>query len=340
MGGNMRTKNLVSLSLIYLLFPVLLSALPQDLEVFTDFEDISGAGEFFIGEEPNRIKIVGFTVETLEDPALLHSGTKAITLGPGQEGVFVSERGMDEIQFYVAENTGAGRIEPRGNINQPPDILFVLADNGIIEGLPTNISPGANPPLQSFVADSDMILDASDFDFLDGIKELKFRNVSGKLSLDDLGFTITDRPSNNTVVTSFEVFSVGAGLIDPLVIGESPITATFDGGSVLAGASEDPTRSGAHSYGIANGENFTVTFEIPAFEIDVFAAAFVTTGQSDPDGTIEVYDTNDNLLATFSDLESAGALILISNPVKLQSIRWSWALPEVLAVLLPGTIPM
>ncbi len=304
----MRTKNLVSLSLIYLLFPVLLSALPQDLEVFTDFEDISGAGEFFIGEEPNRIKIVGFTVETLEDPALLHSGTKAITLGPGQEGVFVSERGMDEIQFYAAENTGYGRIEPRGNINQPPDILFVLADNGIVEGLPTNISPGANPPLQSFVADSDMILDATDFDFLDGIKELKIRNVSGKFSLDDLGFTITDRPSNNTVVTSFEVFSVGAGLISPLVIGESPITATFDGGSVLAGASEDPTRSGAHSYGISNGENFTVTFETPAFEIDVFAAAFVTTGQNDPDGTIEVYDTNDNLLATFSDLESAGGL--------------------------------
>ena len=97
------------------LSPVFLFALPQDLEVFTDFENISGEGEFFIGEEPNRIKLVGFTVETLEDPALLHSGTKAITLGPGQEGVIVSERGIDEIQFYAAENTGAGRIEPRGN---------------------------------------------------------------------------------------------------------------------------------------------------------------------------------------------------------------------------------
>ena len=306
---------IIPLLILLLYLPVHLSALPQDLEVFTDFEDISGEGEFFIGEEPNRVKLVGFTVETLEDPALLHSGTKAITLGPGQEGVIVSERGIDEIQFYAAENTGAGRIEPRGNFPFEGQIFpSTLADNGIVDGLPTNISPGANPPLQSFVSDSDMFLDSSDFDFLDGIKELKIKNVSGKFSLDDLGFTITRRPSNNTVFTTFEEFSVGAGIIEPLIVGASPNSATFDGGSILAGASENPTRSGQVSYGIFNGESFTVTFETPAFEIDVFAAAIILSGDTDPDGSIEVYDTNDNLLATFSDLESAGGLGALLKP--------------------------
>ncbi len=311
---NNKTIKIISILILLLYSPARLSALPQELEVFTDFEDISGEGEFFIGEEPNRIKLVGFTVETLEDPALLHSGTKAITLGPGQEGVIVSERGIDEIQFYAAENTGAGRIEPRGNkADSELFIIIVIAENGIVEGLPTNISPSANPPLQSFVSDSDMFLDSTDFDFLDGIKELKIKNVSGKFSLDDLGFTITKRPSNNTVFTTFEDFSVGAGITAPIIVGESPISATFDGGSILS-AANNPTRSGLQSYGISNGESFTVTFETPAFEIDVFAAAIVLTGTTDPDGTIEVYDTNDNLLATISDLESAGGLDALLKP--------------------------
>ena len=40
------------LLLIALILPSLLSALPENLEVFTDFENISGEGEFFIGDEP------------------------------------------------------------------------------------------------------------------------------------------------------------------------------------------------------------------------------------------------------------------------------------------------
>ena len=108
----MHFRNLVSFLFLLsaLILPLLLSALPQDLEVFTDFEDISGEGEFFIGEEPNRVKMVGFTVETLEDPSLLHSGSKAITLGPGEEGKIFTEKGIAEIEFYAAENTGAGKI--------------------------------------------------------------------------------------------------------------------------------------------------------------------------------------------------------------------------------------
>ena len=314
----MRKKNLVSISLISLVLPALLSALPQELEVFTDFEDISGGGEFFIGEEPNRIKLVGFTVETLDDPALLHSGTKAITLGPGQEGVIVSERGIQLLQFYAGESTGAGRIELRGNIDfqQNAEIILVIAENnGIVEGLPTDISPSANPPLQSFVADSNIFFDTTDFNFLDGIKEIKFKNVSGKFSLDDLGFTLTDRSSNNTVFTTFEEFSVGEGSMAPLIIGESPNSATFDGGEILAGATgTDPIRSGKVSYGISNGDSFTITFETPAFEVDVFAATIFLVGATESDGSIEVYDTNDNLLAVITDLENGVSLYVLNKP--------------------------
>ena len=77
--------------------PLSLLALPQDLESFTDFEDVSGEGEFLIGEEPNRLKLIGFKVETLEDPSLLHSGSKAITLEPGQEGKIFRSQGIAEI---------------------------------------------------------------------------------------------------------------------------------------------------------------------------------------------------------------------------------------------------
>ena len=293
--------------ILSLYLPVNLSALPQDLEVFTDFENISGEGEFFIGEEPNRVKLVGFTVETLEDPALLHSGTKAITLGPGQEGVIVSDRGLDEIQFYAAESTGAGRIEYRGNFSTFLSIELILADNGVIDGLPNNISPGANPPLQSGIADSGSFIDNTDFDFLDGIREIKIKNVTGKFSLDDLGFTLTAKPSNNTVLTYFEEFSVGAGQFESLVIGTSPFTASFDGGQIMAGAAGNPTHSGGVSYGIqVNGDSFEVTFETPAYEVDTYAAAVISGATTDPDGSIEVYDTDDNLIATFTDFSSGG----------------------------------
>ena len=301
----------IILFLILLLYlPVFLYALPQDLEVFTDFEDISGEGEFFIGEEPNRVKLVGFTVETLEDPALLHSGTKAITLGPGQEGRIISERGIQLIQFYAAESTGAGKIEFRGKINAQSssigiEAITVIADNGVVEGLPTDISPGANPLLQSFVSDSNFFTDTTDFDFLDGIEEMKVFNVSGKFSLDDLGITLTDKPSNNTIYATFEEFFEGEGISAPIVIGESPFRATFENGFIGAhmGTGETTIRSGLFAYQVFNGETATITFETPAYEVDFFGGTIILAGGTNPDTSLEVYDTNDNLIATFTNFE-------------------------------------
>ena len=297
----MSFKNSLTLIIFSILSPLLLSALPQDLEIFTDFEDISGEGEFFIGEVPNRIKLVGFTVETLEDPSLLHSGTKAITLGPGQEGKIVAERGgFQLIQFYAAESTGAGRIEFRGKIYIDLDdlILTSVADNGLVESLPTDISPGADPPLYSFVSDSNSFLDTTDFDFLNGIEEMKVINVSGKFSLDDLGITLTDRPVNNTVFTTFDELSGGDGITSPIIVGESPFSATLTGGFIFDGGRT------IFAYNIQNGETATITFETPVFEVDFFGGTIVTSSSTDPDSSVEVYDTDDNLLATFSDFEA------------------------------------
>ncbi len=294
-------KNSLTLIIFSILSPLLLSALPQDLEIFTDFEDISGEGEFFIGEVPNRVKLVGFTVETLEDPSLLHSGTKAITLGPGQEGKIVAERGgFQLIQFYAAESTGAGRIEFRGKIYIDLDdlILTSVADNGLVESLPTDISPGADPPLYSFVSDSNSFLDTTDFDFLNGIEEMKVINVSGKFSLDDLGITLTDRPVNNTVFTTFDELSGGDGITSPIIVGESPFSATLTGGFIFDGGRT------IFAYNIQNGETATITFETPVFEVDFFGGTIVTSSSTDPDSSVEVYDTDDNLLATFSDFEA------------------------------------
>ncbi len=297
----MSFKNSLTLIIFSILSPLLLSALPQDLEIFTDFEDISGEGEFFIGEVPNRVKLVGFTVETLEDPSLLHSGTKAITLGPGQEGKIVAERGgIQLIQFYAAESAGAGKIEFRGKIYIDLDdlILTSVVYNGIVENLSSDISPGSDPPLYSFVSDSNSFLDTTDFDFLNGIEEMKVFNVSGKFSLDDLGITLTDRPVNNTVFTTFDELSGGDGISAPIIVGESPFSATLTGGFIFDGGRT------IFAYNIQNGETATITFETPVFEVDFFGGTIVTSSSTDPDSSVEVYDTEDNLLATFSDFEA------------------------------------
>ncbi len=304
-------KNSLALIIFSTLSPLLVIALPQDLEVFTDFEDISGEGNIIIGQEPNTVTLSGFTVETLEDPALLHSGTKAITLAPGQEGRISSSRGLQFIEFYAAENTGAGRMEIRGVLNgsafgADSQAIVLIGEDGVIEGLPTNISPDTNPTLYSFVAESGNFFDEDDFNFLGGIIEVKLLNVTGKLSLDDLGFTLTDFPSNNTFYTMFSEFGAGAGQSEPLVIGTPPTTASFEGGLIQffgEPAAGGRVRSIPHTYAIFNGEEATVTFETPAYEIDFFGATVVLSGSSDVDGSVDVYDTNDNLIATFTNLE-------------------------------------
>ena len=134
---------------------------------------------------------------------------------------------------------------------------------------------------------------------------MKVLNVTGKFSLDDLGFTLTDFPSNNTVYSTFSEFGVGEGMSEPFVLGTSPHTASFQGGFIIfvGSGNAEYVRSQPHSYAVFNGGEATITFETPAYEIDFFGATVVAAGSTDPDGSIEVYDTNDTLRATFRNLE-------------------------------------
>ncbi len=329
-----------------LIFPLLLSALPEDLEVFTDFEDISGEGEFFIGEEPNRVKMIGFTVETLEDPTLLHSGTKALTLGAGQEGRIFTEKGIAEIEFYVAETTGAGKIEARGwTLLNPIDSISLLPQQQyVITGLPTSIKPDSNPPLQRFVAvnEDDFInLSSSSFNapsssynapsphtpaldaYFDGIVEIKFFNVAGKLVINDLGFTLSSEPRNNTVYTHFGEINEGG---DDFTVGSSPFTSTFSNGFVGApfpGAIVGPRRSrSSPHWKVLNGKTGTITFETPAARVQFYAVMVVERqdvvgARGESDGTIQVFDTEDNLLITIEDLPPDIAPQTFAPQVKL-----------------------
>jgi hypothetical protein len=107
----MCSKKIGSTLLISLVFTVLSFAQPQSLETFFDFENETATGtDFILGVEPFTIRVIGFTLETVDDPALAHSGTKALVLEAGQEGKIILERGANLVQFYAAESTGGGRL--------------------------------------------------------------------------------------------------------------------------------------------------------------------------------------------------------------------------------------
>ena len=302
----MRLKNIVFVSLILLFFPLLLRALPQDQEVFLDFEDAEGSVDFLLGTPPNDIQFIGFTVETLEDPSLLHSGTKALTLGPGQEGKIFTRKGIAEIEFYVAETAGAGKIEVREiTVDIVGVELIELTQQGVITGFPTSINPDSNPALQRIVAFSGNFFDETDLNYIDGMNEIKFLNVSGTLVIDDVGYTLIDGPRNNTVFTFFSEFPESN---NDITLGTSPITATFSGADLSEETSpplNEQSRTKRANWRVMNGDTGTITFETPAARVQFFASTITLAASSggESDGTIEVYDTEDNLIARESDLQ-------------------------------------
>jgi len=192
--------------------------------------------------------------------------------------------------------------------------FFSLSQQGLVEGLTGDISPGANPPLQSFVSFSGDSTDTTDLNYTAGIKEIKVVNVSGQFSIDDLGFTYVDGPPNNTV---FEDFEGAAGNpvfanLGNFTLGQPPFTASFTGG-VVQGLAAFPafnhsfptlpaTAAGsevlqAAVWIIINEVTGTITFETPALQVQFYAAVFF-----EGDGEIQVFDTNDNLLTSTKDI--------------------------------------
>ena len=273
------------------------------------------------------MKMIGFKVETLEDPSLLHSGSKAITLGPGEEGKIFTERGIGEIEFYAAETTGAGKIEVRGietNAQGVDNLYFIFSPEYVVTGLPTSINPDSNPLVQrfdAFIKDFQYI-NSSSGAYFEGMGEIKFFNVTGKLVIDDLGFTLSDEPRNNTVFTTFPDLQGGSVSVDDITIGSSPFTATFSNGvSPQRSGSRTASRSGGR-WGVLNGETGTITFETPAERVQFYATMVNerpeqegATGESD--GSIEVFDTEDNLLITLENFPPIIFLEALPPQVKL-----------------------
>ena len=308
----MNDKNVLIVFWALVTLPILLIAAPQDLDTFYDFEDAEGGGTFTIGEPPNSIRVINFNVETVEDTNLTHSGSKALVLIPGNEGLIEFERGVNLLQFYAADPSGGGRIEIIDDIKEISVYRGIV--HGLAHHLPRSINSRRFPPLQRFVAFRGGTIASSfrDLNFFNGIKSIRVYNVSGQFSLDDLGFTYIEGPSNNTVFSNFELteddqqFYYVADRLN-FTLGESPYSATFTGGSVrIKVFVEQLFEPLNHTYPAFNWTGFwlirndtmgTITFETPAAKVQFYAAVL-----SEGDGEISVYDAKDNLLTSTTDI--------------------------------------
>ncbi|SVD37741.1 uncharacterized protein METZ01_LOCUS390595, partial [marine metagenome] len=220
-----------------------------------DFENDTAEGtQFVLGQTPTSITVVNFTLETVDDPALAHSGTKALVLVPGTDGMIVFERGVQNLQFYAADTQSGGRIELRDKLGH------YMSQNGVVEGFPNSISPEVNPLQQSFVALSSVFSDTSDLQYTNGVKEIKIKNAGGRVSIDDLTFTYMEGPPNNTVYEDFHnldghpIFKVFVNRTK-FTIGVSPYTAYFSTGIVSTiwyGTYDSAGRPFNHTYPLAD----------------------------------------------------------------------------------------
>ena len=297
---------IIPILILMLYLPAHLYALPQDLDTYFDFEGVSAEGtDFVLGEPPDSIRVINFTLETVDNPNLAHSGTRALVLVPGaQEGKILFERGVNLLQFYAAESQGGGRIELRDKN------FLILSEQGIVNGLPSDISTSANPPLQSFIAFSEDVLDLNDLNFTNGIKEIKVISVTGQFSLDNLGFTYVVGPPNNTVFEDFEdldnhpIFKIFINRVN-FTLGESPFSATFTGGIVQPSVGTIVNSPLNHTFpdisrgiwAIQNDTMGMITFETPVAKVQFYSAQFV-----EGDSEIKVFDTEDNLLTSTTDV--------------------------------------
>ena len=308
-----KPEKIISFLILLLNLPVCLSALPQDLDTFFDFENVTGeGGDFTISEAPFTVRVIGFNLQTVENPSLAHSGTRALVLDPNDpEHKIIFERGVNLLQFYAVDTLGGSRIELRDKN------FLTLAQAGVVNGLPTT------PGLQSFVAFSGDIQDLSDLNFTNGITEIKIVNPGGQVAIDDLGFTYVEGPPNNTVFEDFSDINNHPIFKDfskrpNFTLGVSPFTATFTGGVVRPTDTfyvlYDHTYPLLEQQGLGGGGFWSIlndvtsnqtpdpavgmiVFETPVAQVQFYAAVFL-----EEDGIIEVFDTEGNLLTSTNDI--------------------------------------
>ena len=304
-----------SFTLIFLVFAFsvadMLIAQPESLKTFFDFENVTAEGsDFTIGEAPFTIRVIGYTLQNVENPTLAHSGNRALVLDPTvSEHKILFERGVNLLQFYAVDTSGGSRIELRDK-----NFIF-LADEGVVNGLPTSHG------LQNFVSFSGDIQDLSDLNFTNGIKEIKLVNPGGQVAIDDLGFTYVEGPVDNTVFEDFSdlnnhpIFKDFSNRAN-FTLGVSPYSATFTGGIVAP--TDFPLYTFEHTNPLLEGQggggswsvvndttsNQTpdpavgmIVFETPVARVQFYAAVFFEN-----DGLIEVFDTEGNLLTMTDDV--------------------------------------
>ncbi len=301
---SMRITHIIIVSLFFIGLSSPLYAAPEDLDTFLDFESITGEGDdFIIGDSPNSVRVIGFTIKMVDDPNFAHSGTRALVLNPNaEEGKIIFERGVNLLQFYAAESFGAGRIELRDKN------FLILSPQGITDGLPTNINPANNISFLNYVAYSGNFLDVTDLNFTNGIKEIKVTNAPGIFVIDDLGYSYIEGPPNNTIFEDFEI-RIGNPVfadIRNFTIGDSPNTATFIGGIATSTGIQSFNHTSpigpnqffvGGSWLVENDKRGTITFNIPAAQVQFYSAVFIKG-----DGEIKIFDTNDNLLTSTNDI--------------------------------------
>ena len=306
-------KNTLVLSLIVVSISVstILIAQPESLDTFFDFENATAEGsEFIFGEAPYSIRVIGYTLQDVANPALAHSGNRALVLDPSApEHKILFERGVNLLQFYAIDTAGGSRIELRDK-----NFIF-LADAGVVNGLPTTHG------LQSFVSFSGDIQDLTDLNFTNGIKEIKLVNPGGQVAIDDLGFNYVEGPPDNTVFEDFSdlnnhpIFKDFSNRAN-FTLGVSPFSASFTGGIVAP--TDFPLytfehtnpllegQGGGGSWSIVNDTTSNQTpdpavgmivFETPVAQVQFYAAVFFEN-----DGVIEVFDTEGNLLTMTDDI--------------------------------------
>jgi hypothetical protein len=118
---------------------------------------------------------------------------------------------------------------------------------------------------------------------------------------------LTAAPEDQEVFTDFE--NIPEDSRQFFSIGTPPFTALFTDGFAGAGLlATQLAHSPTHNWSILNGGTGVITFETPALIVEFYAANMIGG-----DGAVEVYDTNNNLLITVTDLPQR--ILIEDNPL-------------------------
>jgi hypothetical protein len=186
---RMLVPNVIAAPFALLLLAGPAAALPEDQDVFTNFEDVSpntSPGEIIVvGVSPDSANFGGDAFGgRLGMAALYHSGTRSWMVQVNGTGLISFETDADTVEFYARVRSSA-----TGNtVITAFDALDVIVDGPVV------VQPGTGWQLVSLSG---------------GIAEIDVENLDGEQmnGIDDFGFTPLPEPSASMALAS------GAALI-------------------------------------------------------------------------------------------------------------------------------